>query len=189
MGNLMSLLAGPALGGGLVLGLAWAAGSDRTTLGWVALASVAVALAGALLVQKRLLGPLARACPGVNPGAAGVSGEIERLREHSRSLEADLKAAREGEREARSSLRQSEERFQVAVRGANDGLWEWDLASDALTLSPRWKAMLGYTAEEFPDRREAWQEHLHPDDRQAVDELLHRHCEGEGVDLHLKLTH
>lgn len=181
MGNLMSLLAGPALGGGLVLGLAWAAGSDRTTLGWVALASVAVALAGALLVQKRLLGPLARACPGVNPGAAGVSGEIERLREHSRSLEADLKAAREGEREARSSLRQSEERFQVAVRGANDGLWEWDLASDALTLSPRWKAMLGYTAEEFPDRREAWQEHLHPDDRQAVDELLHRHCEGEGL--------
>ena len=104
--------------------------------------------------------------------------ENRRLREETQTLASELKAAREQERDARSSLRQSEERFLVAVRGANDGLWEWDLSTDTLRLSPRWKAMLGYTAEDFPDRPDALRDQLHPEDLGMVQKLLRDHIEG-----------
>lgn len=62
------------------------------------------------------------------------------------------------------ALRESEERFQLAMRGANDGLWDWNMASQQVYLSPRWKAMLGYAEHELVDQISTWLQLLHPED-------------------------
>jgi PAS domain S-box-containing protein len=69
---------------------------------------------------------------------------------------------------AQEALRQSEERFQLAMRGANDGLWDWNLHTDELYLSPRWKLMLGYRQDELAPHFETWKLLVHPNDRQRT---------------------
>jgi diguanylate cyclase (GGDEF)-like protein/PAS domain S-box-containing protein len=61
-------------------------------------------------------------------------------------------------------LRQSEERYALAAQGASDGLWDWDLVSGKLYLSPRWKHTLGYEDKDIVDSPEAWFSLVHPDD-------------------------
>jgi PAS domain-containing protein len=51
-----------------------------------------------------------------------------------------------------ADLARSEERYALAVRAANDGIWDWDLISDTLYLSPRWHAILGAPS----PREETW---------------------------------
>jgi PAS domain S-box-containing protein len=84
------------------------------------------------------------------------------------------RALRDAEREhdetlaSQSALLESEERFRLAVDGANDGIWDWNLRSGALYLSPKWKSMLGYTDAELPSVFESFEALLHPDDRARV---------------------
>ena len=65
-------------------------------------------------------------------------------------------------------LKKSHERFQLAIRGANDGLWDWDLLNDTLYLSPRWTSMLGYDEGEIPADPEAALSLIHHDDIDRV---------------------
>jgi diguanylate cyclase (GGDEF)-like protein/PAS domain S-box-containing protein len=69
---------------------------------------------------------------------------------------------------AEHRLAAAQQRYELAVRGANDGLWDWDLATNEIYFSPRWKEMLGFAAEELPNVPETWIERLHPDDRERV---------------------
>ncbi len=62
-------------------------------------------------------------------------------------------------------LRASEERFALAVAAANDGIWDWDLRTDALYFSPQCRRILGRGNEDTPLVRSAWLSLLHPDDR------------------------
>src|SRR5205807_10539766 len=57
---------------------------------------------------------------------------------------------------AQEALRESEERYALAARGANDGLWDWNVLTNFVHYSPRWKAMLGFGEDEIQDRLEEW---------------------------------
>jgi diguanylate cyclase (GGDEF)-like protein/PAS domain S-box-containing protein len=81
-------------------------------------------------------------------------------------------------RTAEQALRESEERYALAVRGANDGLWDWMIKTDRVYYSPRWKSMLGYTEDEVGDSPEEWFARIHPDDLGRVKAKLGAHTEG-----------
>jgi diguanylate cyclase (GGDEF)-like protein/PAS domain S-box-containing protein len=80
---------------------------------------------------------------------------------------------------ALSSFEESEERYALAARGANDGLWDWNLATDKIYFSPRWNHMLGYTESEHWSGPEEWFSHIHADDRERVRAEIAAHCENK----------
>lgn len=92
---------------------------------------------------------------------------------------------------AEAELRAAEQRYLLALRGCQDGLWEWDLASDAVRLSPRWKSMLGFEPQEIADERSAWRARIHADDREAYERALQEHLDGRTprFDQALRLRH
>jgi len=65
-------------------------------------------------------------------------------------------------------LRQSEERFRLAMDATKDGLWDWDIAANTVYYSPGYWQMLGYDDQSRPYSPEAWIETIHPDDRDLV---------------------
>jgi len=73
------------------------------------------------------------------------------------------------------SLRESEERYTLAVNGANDGLWDWNLATNEIYWSPRWKAMLGYEDTEIGVTPDEWLGRLHKDDEPRVRQEIAEH--------------
>ena len=79
---------------------------------------------------------------------------------------------------AERALRESEQRYALAALGANDGLWDWDLMSDRVYFSPRWKAMLGFAEAEVGECTEEWLERIHEDDRATFRVHLEHHLEG-----------
>lgn len=78
-------------------------------------------------------------------------------------------------RRARAALKESEERYALAVAGANDGLWDWDLRSNRIYLSPRWKAMIGLDGEEVSTETSEWFSRVHPDDVERLKTDLDDH--------------
>jgi diguanylate cyclase (GGDEF)-like protein/PAS domain S-box-containing protein len=79
---------------------------------------------------------------------------------------------------AEEALRESEERYALAARGANDGLWDWDLRSNNIFFSPRWKSMLGYEEKDISNTPEEWFGLIHPDDRGEVEVKIAAHLSG-----------
>ncbi len=68
-----------------------------------------------------------------------------------------------------SALRESEERLTLAFAGAQEGVWDWNLETDAVVYSSRWKQMLGYADDEIEPHVSAWERLVHPDDRVIAD--------------------
>ena len=79
---------------------------------------------------------------------------------------------------ATASLRPSEERCALALRGAGDGHWDWDLRHATISFSERWKEMLGYETHEVGDHPEEWLHRVHPDDIGKLQETLASHLQG-----------
>ncbi|MBI4843748.1 MAG: EAL domain-containing protein [Nitrospirae bacterium] len=75
-------------------------------------------------------------------------------------------------------LRESEERYMLAAQGANDGLWDWDLMTNKVYYSPRWKSMLGYGENEIGESYTEWFSRIIPQDREKVQTELNAHIEG-----------
>lgn len=76
-----------------------------------------------------------------------------------------------------------EERFDLAVRGANDGLWEWDLSQERVFYSQRWCELLGLPAGSPEDSPETWFDRVHPRDLEELKRQIELHLEGNTPDL------
>jgi PAS domain S-box-containing protein len=81
-------------------------------------------------------------------------------------------------KQAEESLRVSEERFKLAVRGSNTGIWDWDLRTNKTYFSPLWKSMLGYEEHELRGEFSEWEERLHPDDRERALATVRAYLDG-----------
>ena len=77
------------------------------------------------------------------------------------------------------TLRESEQRYKLAAAGTNDGIWEWDLAKNEVYISPRWKSILGYDANESIESSEYWFSHVLPEDLCMVKSAFESSIEGE----------
>ena len=77
-----------------------------------------------------------------------------------------------------AAIKDSEERYALAVAGSNDGLWDWDLRHDRIFFSPRWKELLGYDDEELANSVDTWFGRVHPQDIERVRREIASHIEG-----------
>ncbi len=84
------------------------------------------------------------------------------------------------------TLRESEQRWSFALEGAGDGVWDWKVGSDEAFLSKRWKAMLGYSEQEFPNSYKAWREIVHPEDIDKTMTRLQAHLEGKSESFRIE---
>jgi PAS domain S-box-containing protein len=94
-------------------------------------------------------------------------------------------------KEAEQALRESQERFALAVQGTNDGIWDWNVATNTVYFSPRWKEMLGYEEQEVENSLAGWERLLHPEDRARALEAIRAYFAGEtpSYELEHRLRH
>ncbi len=81
-------------------------------------------------------------------------------------------------RKTEVQLQESEERFMLAVKATNDGIWDWNIQENRLYLSPQWKLMLGYEEDELSGTFNSWLELLHPEERDLAHNNIKRHLQG-----------
>jgi PAS domain S-box-containing protein len=94
------------------------------------------------------------------PAKDGLSIYFQDITERRRTVEA---------------LRESEERWQLALHGNNDGIWDWNLKTNEVFLSARWKEMLGYKDHEVSNGWDEWKKRIHPDERDWVLQAFQDH--------------
>ncbi|MCU7371793.1 EAL domain-containing protein [Paucibacter sp. O1-1] len=87
-------------------------------------------------------------------------------------------------RAALSALQASEQRYALAAQGANDGLWDWDIASDRVYFSARWRALMGTDPEQAASDMRAWTQPLDGAGRQAFTAALDEHLAGRSQQFH-----
>ena len=91
---------------------------------------------------------------------------------------------------AEQALRISEERFQLAVRGSNDGLWDWNILNNTLYMAPRFKEIMGCRDDEVGTTLEEWSSRLHPDDSEATWTAVQAHLRNESpYEVEYRLLH
>jgi len=77
------------------------------------------------------------------------------------------------------ALRESEARWQFALNGAGDGVWDWNILTNEVFFSPRWKAMLGYDDADIGTLVMEWDSRVHPEDKPQCYADIERHMSGE----------
>jgi PAS domain S-box-containing protein len=92
---------------------------------------------------------------------AATGDELEDLAQQFNRMSAELA-------ESYTQLRQRQERLEFIMERTNDGIWDWDLKTDEVYFSPRWKGILGYQDHELANQFDEWRSRLHPDDAERA---------------------
>ena len=89
------------------------------------------------------------------------------------------------------ALRESEERFTLAMEGASDGLWDWKMDTNDIYYSPRWRSMLGYKVDDVHNGIEAFKALLHPDDMEKTFTMVDDYTSGraEKFSVEFRMLH
>ena len=78
-------------------------------------------------------------------------------------------------KQAEAAAKKSEERWQLALKGANDGIWDWNVRTNEVFFSRRWKEMLGFAEDEISNSLAEWTKRIHPEDIGGVTQLIEDH--------------
>lgn len=109
-------------------------------------------------------------------GALGLMVVLRRL---ARGVRSEANVLHKKIDDAAIALRESEERFDLAIRGTDAGIWDWDLRTNHVVYSPRWKGMLGHAEDEIGDDYLEWERRLHPEDRQRALDTIRDYLDGK----------
>ena len=101
-----------------------------------------------------------------------TSKNNEILENYNNTLEKELK-------KRTKDLEDSEFRWKFAVDGSGDGLWDWNIKTNEVYFSKRWKEMLGFKEEEIQNNLKEWEKRVHPDDIVQVLKDINNHLEGK----------
>jgi PAS domain S-box-containing protein len=82
------------------------------------------------------------------------------------------------QKQAEAALRESHERYELVVAGADAAIWDWDVRAKRVYYSRRWKELRGYAEDEISDREEEWSSRIHDADSARVIAALRAHVEG-----------
>jgi PAS domain S-box-containing protein len=134
------------------------------------------------LLERFIVSRLSHLSQGVNAiGAQGTLSARVYLRQGQdelTQLAQTINHTLDRLQEAQQALQNSEERYTLAVSGANDGIWDWDLLNNAVYFSPRWEKILGYGSTEFEQSLETWFKHQHPQDLPELKAAIEAHLQG-----------
>lgn len=108
-----------------------------------------------------------------NLGAATYADDGRPLR--LRGIVQDITERRRSE----AALLESEQRWQFALEGSGDGVWDWNGETNRCYYSRQWKAMIGYGEQEIGDLPAEFEDRIHPDDRERVLSEIDKHYSGE----------
>jgi diguanylate cyclase (GGDEF)-like protein/PAS domain S-box-containing protein len=88
-------------------------------------------------------------------------------------------------------LRESEERYSLAAQGSKDGLWDWNLRTNEVYYSPRWKSMIGYDENEIGSSPNDWFAYVHHDDVDNLKNILTSHIKtpGDNIQTEYRMKH
>ena len=94
-------------------------------------------------------------------------------------------------KQAEEKLRLSEQRQELALSGANLGLWDWDVSSGKAVFDVRWCSMIGYAVDELEPHVSTWQSLLHPEDVPTIQPILESHLKNEmpDYDVEFRMRH
>jgi diguanylate cyclase (GGDEF)-like protein/PAS domain S-box-containing protein len=116
-------------------------------------------------------------------GLLSVTLDHESVMQSLRVQREEVAQAYHRERDLVEEIRVSEQRYALAARAANDGLWDWDFATGTIYYSPRWKALLGYAEDAIGDDPDEWFSRIHADDRPGFELSLERHRNDPGATM------
>ena len=103
---------------------------------------------------------------------------IAREEELRQNLE-ELQATQEALMREKQLAIDLKERFELAIEGTNDGIWDWNLKTNYVFYSPKWKSMLGYTDEELKNELDTFSSLIHPEHIERVFAEVQSYLEGK----------